>query len=119
MQPSFKYKAHIIKVTDGDTVLAELDLGFNTFRKEKLRLYGVDCPETRTKDPVEKKLGLKAKAWTKEQVEGKDVVIQSEKQGKFGRFLARVYLDDLCINDELIKRGMAKAYYGGSRNKDN
>ncbi len=110
-----RYKATVLEVTDGDTAVCLISLGFNTYRKEKLRFYGVDCPETRTRDLEEKKKGLEAKNWVKSMIEGKEVVIISTKQGKFGRYLAMVYIDDLCINEELVKRGMAKEYFGGKR----
>ena len=110
-----EYTATVLKVIDGDTIDVMIDLGFKTFRKERIRLDGVDTPETRTRDLEEKKKGLEAKNWVKSMIEGKEVIIISTKQGKFGRYLAKVYIDDLCINEELIKRGMAKEYFGGKR----
>ncbi len=115
MKPSFRYKAFVDRVIDGDTLDLTFDLGFKTFRKERIRLNGVDTPETRTKDLKEKAKGLEAKNWVKKMVEGREVVIISTKQGKFGRYLAEVYIDGLCINKELIRRGMAKEYFGGKR----
>ncbi|GAG51829.1 unnamed protein product [marine sediment metagenome] len=115
MKPSFRYKCRVLKVLDGDSADTEISLGFNVYTKQRLRFLGVDCPETRTKDLEEKKAGLKAKKWVKSMIEGKEVIIESEKAGKFGRFLARVYIGDMCINDELIKRGLASEYWGGAR----
>jgi len=87
----YEYKAKLIKVVDGDTVDAMIDCGFSVFRKERIRLRGINAPESRTRDKEEKKLGLAAKARLKELIkEGKNefmVKTSIDKKGKYGRLL--------------------------------
>jgi micrococcal nuclease len=116
----YRYDAKIIKVIDGDTIDAIVDLGFNISIKERFRLYGVDTPETRTKNKKEKMAGLKAKAFVKKAIEGKTVILDIVKgTGKFGRYLAEVHyqIDDkyFPLNTQLVELGYAKEYYGGQR----
>jgi len=112
-EPAFRYKAFVDLVVDGDTVDVTLDLGFKTLRKECMRLYGVDTPESRTKNVQEKMHGIIVKQYVKEQLEGKTVVLESVKQEKFGRYLANIYLPDgSCINKTLVEKGMAREYFG-------
>jgi len=112
-EPAFRYKAFVDLVVDGDTVDVTLDLGFKTLRKERMRLYGVDTPESRTKNVQEKMHGIIVKQYVKEQLEGKTVVLESVKQEKFGRYLANIYLPDgSCINKTLVEKGMAREYFG-------
>ena len=113
------YKAEIIRCVDGDTVDVWVDTGFDMRIKQRLRLHGIDTPETRTRDPVEKKAGLMAKARVQELLEaGKCYTIWTIEKGKFGRYLARIYLDDKrrrCVNDMLIKEDLAVPYTGQSK----
>jgi micrococcal nuclease len=118
------YEYEILKVervVDGDTVDVIFDLGFEVFRRERVRLQGVDTPESVTKDLKEKKLGLETKAfvgeWLKKQ---KRLVAQTSKDegDKFGRFLARIRGDTECLNEILIRDGWAWAYDGGKKVKD-
>jgi len=106
------YKAKIERVVDGDTVDAFVDLGFSVWIKQSLRLYGIDTPETRTLDLVEKVAGLACKKWLEEQVAAaKEVTIKSIKVDKYGgRYLAILYLDGRDINQEMLNNGMAKPY---------
>jgi len=117
MKFNYKYKAEIIRCVDGDTVDVWVDVGFDMRIKQRLRLYGIDTPETRTRDPVEKKVGLMAKARVQELLEvGKSYTIWTVEKGKFGRYLARIYLEeDNCVNDMLIAEDLAVAYAGQSK----
>jgi len=118
----YEYKAKVIKVIDGDTIDVEVDLGWKITIKDRLRLGGIDTPETRTRDKEEKKKGLEAKQFVIDKIEGKEVLICTEKQGKFGRYLADVYYStdeaedfDTNLNQLLVSRGLAKIYHGGKR----
>lgn len=122
----YEYKAKITRVVDGDTVDALIDCGFSIFRQERIRLYGIDAYESRTRDKEEKKKGLAAKARLKELVkEGKSLVIvrtEIDKKGKFGRLLGRLYhplefgqLGGLSYNEILVKEGHAVDYFGGKK----
>jgi len=108
----YKYKAKVINVVDGDTIDAIVDLGFKLKWETRLRLYGIDTPETRTKNLDEKKKGLEAKEYVKSKIEGKEVLIETHKKGKFGRYLATIFIDGINLNLELIKKGLAREYYG-------
>lgn len=117
----YNYDAKVVRVIDGDTIDCIVDLGFNITIKERFRLYGIDTPETRTKDKVEKIAGFKAKLYVQDKIEGKTVILNIVKgTGKFGRWLAEVHYQDIAgkyhpLNDELVKFGYAKRYYGGKR----
>lgn len=101
----YKYKAKLIKIVDGDTVDLMVDLGFDTFRKERFRLYGINAPESRTRDLEEKKRGLAAKAYLAEQMkELKFIETMQDKKGKYGRFLVKLFNNHhVCINDIMVK----------------
>ena len=111
------YSAKCLKVVDGDTIDARVDLGFDTFKKVRIRLVGINAPESRTRDLEEKEKGLAAKARVKQLIsENKNkFVLHSQGVGKFGRCLGEIYLGDSKLNDILINEGHAVAYYGGKR----
>tara|TARA_B100001113_G_scaffold41614_1_gene29481 strand:- start:551 stop:895 length:345 start_codon:yes stop_codon:yes gene_type:complete len=111
------YSAKCLKVVDGDTIDARVDLGFDTFKKVRIRLVGINAPESRTRDLEEKERGLAAKARVKQLIsENKNkFVLHSQGVGKFGRCLGEIYLGDSKLNDILINEGHAVAYYGGKR----
>ena len=111
------YSAKCLKVVDGDTIDARVDLGFDTFKKIRIRLVGINTPESRTRDLEEKERGLAAKARVKQLIsENKNkFVLHSQGVGKFGRCLGEIYLGDSKLNDILINEGHAVAYYGGKR----
>ena len=118
----YQYKAKLIKVVDGDTVDALIDCGFSTFKKERVRLYGINAPESRTRDKKEKKRGLASKARLKELIkEGKNEFIVEtmiDKKGKYGRLLGELFRDvdtERSYNDMLVSEGHATEYFGGSR----
>lgn len=111
IQPNYTYKAVIVKIIDGDTIDADIDVGFKVRTIQRLRLLGVDCPEMNGPD---KETGLLAKAFAIGAVLGKPVVLMTTKADAFGRYLADVmYMDGdkpKNLNDELIANGFAVVY---------
>lgn len=102
------YKAKITSVYDGDTVTADIDLGFHIWAHgEKLRLHRINTPEVRG---VERPQGLVSRDWLRKKILGKDVLIRTikDKKGKYGRYLAEIFLDGTNINDQLVKEGLAE-----------
>ena len=108
----FTYDAKLIKVIDGDTIDAEIDLGFHVFVRKRIRLYKIDAPEVRTKDLNEKALGKKAKLRLLEILDSNDghFVLKSYGLGKFGRCLGEIFINNLSINETLIKEEHASRY---------
>ena len=90
----YEYRCKVVKVVDGDTVDVDIDLGFGLWlKKQRIRLYGIDTPESRTRDKVEKRFGLKAKDYlTKRLEEGAILKTRLDKRGKFGRILGEFIL---------------------------
>ena len=117
----YQYKAKLIRVVDGDTVDAMIDCGFSTFKKERIRLYGIDTPECRTRDKEEKARGLAAKARLEELIAEGDnefiVETSIDKKGKYGRILGEfLSLDDRTnINELMIHKHNAVSYHGASK----
>ena len=117
----------INRVLDGDTIDVTIDLGFDLYKKERVRVAGVDTPEKRTRDLEEKALGYDATNWLKEKLEGAiegedDLVIRTELVGgvgKYGRLLGWLYIGDadLSLNEQMITEGYAWAYDGGTKQK--
>ena len=106
----YEYKAKIVKVIDGDTVDVTIDLGFSITIEERIRFYGINCPETRTSDKIEKARGIQSKAFTESKLPvGKTVTLQSKvfDKEKYGRILADVIVDGVNLNQELLKEGLA------------
>ena len=118
----------IVKVLDGDTIDVMIDLGFDLFKKERVRIAGVDTPEKRTRDLEEKALGIDATNWLKEKLDSTiagddELTIRTELVGgvgKYGRLLGWLYVGDaqLSLNEEMITEGYAWAYDGGTKQKD-
>jgi micrococcal nuclease len=111
------YSAKLVRVVDGDTCDAMIDLGFNVWVKNRIRFYGVDTWESRTRDLEEKKLGLAAKAYVKDLLENSDegkFSIISHGTGKYGRVLGELFVKghDLSVNDLLKENGHAYEYFG-------
>lgn len=104
----------IIKVVDGDTIDAMVDLGFDTHIKCRIRLLGINAPESRTRDKEEKKRGLEAKARLKELCKG-NVLLQSHGKEKYGRILGELFSSGISLNNIMVAEGHAKEYYGGKR----
>jgi micrococcal nuclease len=119
----YEYKVKVVRVIDGDTVDVDIDLGFGIWlRKERVRIMGIDTPESRTRDKVEKKFGLASKAKLKALLkDGAILKTQVSKKGedmkgKFGRILGDFILDDgRKVTEVLIDEGHAVAYFGGSK----
>lgn len=114
----YHYKIHkLVKVVDGDTIDAVIDLGFNIFVEKRIRLYGIDTPECRTRDLEEKARGLAAKKKLKQLLTEKKepIFIESFGEGKFGRLLAKIYVDQHDIIATMIHEGYGKEYDGGTR----
>ena len=125
------YNFRVIEINrdlDGDTIDVTIDLGFDLYKKERVRVAGVDTPEKRTRDLEEKELGKDATNWLKEKLEGAvagddDLVIRTELVGgvgKYGRLLGWLYIGDgdVSLNEQMIEEGYAWAYDGGTKQKD-
>lgn len=118
------YVNEVTNVVDGDTIDVVIDLGFDILFKSRVRLAGIDTPESRTSDKVEKVLGLEAKEYLKKHIKAaKKVIIRTEKMDsseKYGRILGWVYLDgeSESINNKMINDGYAWGYMGDTKIKD-
>jgi micrococcal nuclease len=118
----------INRVVDGDTIDVTIDLGFDLYKKERVRVAGVDTPEKRTKNLEEKALGLDATAWLKAKLEetikgDEELTVRTELKGgvgKYGRLLGWLYVgdSDISLNEQMITEGYAHAYDGGTKNMD-
>ena len=118
----------INRVVDGDTIDVTIDLGFDLYKKERVRVAGVDTPEKRTRNLEEKELGKDATNWLKEKLEGAisgddELSVRTELVGgvgKYGRLLGWLYIGDadLSLNEQMIAEGYAWAYDGGTKQKD-
>lgn len=114
----YTYRATVTEVIDGDTLRANVDLGFRIWvNAETFRLYGIDAPESRglasrKVTEAEKERGRASKAALKKLVEGRAVALCtiSDKRGKYGRYLARIFVDDLDVNQWLVDQGYAVPY---------
>jgi micrococcal nuclease len=113
----YEYNAKTLRVVDGDTVDAMIDLGFDTWKKIRIRMHGINAPESRTRDLEEKKRGLAAKARLVELLENADnkFILVSHGVGKFGRCLGDIRINDASVNLQLITEGHGTEYYGGKR----
>jgi len=118
------YVRKVENVVDGDTIDVLIDLGFDILFASRVRLAGIDTPESRTKDLAEKALGLESKEYLKKALkDAKSVVIKTEKMNsteKFGRVLGWVYIngDTVSLNDMMINDGYAWGYLGDAKVKD-
>ena len=111
----------VIKVVDGDTIDILIDLGFDLTKKERVRLAGIDTPESRTRDLEEKAMGLEAKDFLERRLtEGmaSGLRVKTEKDGKYGRMLGYLFCGETNINNEMVYRGYAWVYDGGKKEKD-
>jgi micrococcal nuclease len=118
------YVRKVEKVVDGDTIDVLIDLGFDILFQSRVRLAGIDTPESRTKDKIEKALGLESKEYLSKYLkDAKSVVIKTEKMNsteKFGRILGWIYIngDTESLNDKMINDGYAWGYMGDTKVKD-
>ena len=127
----YVYKAKLDRIVDGDTVDAVIDLGFDVSVHKRIRLAGIDTPESRTRDLEEKERGLASKARLEEMLEGGEFILESKEVGKYGRvlgtlFVERISEDNLTaepqtiqinINETLVREGYAVEYWGGKKKK--
>lgn len=118
------YVRKVENVVDGDTIDVLIDLGFDILFQSRVRLAGIDTPESRTKDLAEKALGLESKEYLKKHLkDAKSVIIKTEKMDsseKYGRILGWVYVngDTESLNDKMINDGYAWGYMGDTKVKD-
>ena len=118
----YEYRAKLVKVVDGDTVDVDIDLGFGVWlQKERVRIMGIDTPESRTSDKVEKIFGLAAKNRLKQLIE-KDAILKTfaakdgeDMKGKFGRILGDFIVGDKTVSEILIEEGHAVKYWGQNK----
>lgn len=118
----YEYRCKVVKIIDGDTVDVDIDLGFGVWlHKERVRLYGIDTPESRTRDLEEKKYGLAAKDFLTGMLDDDQIILKThkDKTGKFGRILGELWrtsnYTDKSINTYMIEKHHAVAYYGQSK----
>ena len=125
------YNFRVIKinrVVDGDTIDVTIDLGFDLYKKERVRVAGVDTPEKRTRNLEEKALGIDATGWLKAKLEesikgDEELTVRTELKGgvgKYGRLLGWLYVgdSDISLNEKMITEGYAHSYDGGTKNMD-
>ena len=109
VKSKYLYLGEVLRVIDGDTFNIRVDVGFHTFRLENIRLMGVNTPEIRGKERPE---GLKVKEYVKQLIEGKKVLIETFKKGKYGRYVCEIYLggkdDKQPLSENLLQKGYAK-----------
>lgn len=118
----YEYRAKLVKVVDGDTVDVDIDLGFGVWLKdERVRIMGIDTPESRTSDKVEKVFGLAAKERMKQLIE-KDTILKTfaakdgeDMKGKFGRILGDFIVGDKMVTEIMIEEGHAVKYFGQNK----
>ncbi len=114
----------VLKIVDGDTIDADIDLGFDISLTKRVRLNGIDTPESRTTDLKEKALGLEVKEWLKHKLEGaKDILIKTQlpdSTEKYGRILGNLYINNesLSLNEQMVNTGYAWSYKGDAKIKD-
>ena len=114
----YEYNCKIVRVVDGDTVDVDIDLGFDTWKcGERIRLYGVDTPECRTRDAEEKAAGLLAKEFVEDTLHvGGTYTLTTREKGKFGRYLGVIMLSDrTSVNAALVSENLAVPYHGQSK----
>lgn len=118
MSDPYIYRCEIVRVVDGDTIDVNVDLGWSiSVRKQRIRLYGVDAPESRTRDLEEKKYGKASKKFVKDFLNSDNILLKTREKGKYGR-----YLGDFCVNgkwlcNEMIAAYHAVPYYGQNKSE--
>ena len=114
----------VLKVVDGDTIDASIDLGFDISLEKRIRFAGIDTPESRTTNVKEKAMGLESKEWLKKTLEGaKDILIKTElpdSTEKYGRIIGHLFINgqETSLNNQMIDEGYALAYDGGTKGMD-
>ena len=109
----------VTKIVDGDTIDVLLDMGFDILYQQRVRLFGIDTPESRTRDKEEKKYGLLSKYFLKAELSlGKKITVKTYKgdeTGKFGRILGDIWIDGKSVNQKMCDKGYAVPYYGQNK----
>ena len=117
----YEYGCKVTRVVDGDTVDVILDLGFSILHKCRVRLYGIDTPESRTRNKDEKVRGKLASKFLQDAIDnGTKVVLRSklkDSKGKYGRVLGEIIVDNINLNVSMIEKNLAVAYFGQSKNE--
>lgn len=104
----YQYKIKVLKVVDGDTIDACIDLGFDTFVNKRIRLHGINAPETRTRDKEEKARGKESKKFLSELIaNNNNIYLNSMDVGKYGRVIGEIFIDGKNINDKMVAEGHA------------
>ena len=119
----YEYRCKVVHIVDGDTVDVDIDLGFGVWmKKQRIRLYGIDTPESRTRDLEEKKYGLAAKKFLTGMLDdeaGITLKTHKDAEGKFGRILGELWRNtdyaDQSINEHMIEQNHAVEYFGQSK----
>ena len=119
----YEYRCKVVHIVDGDTVDVDIDLGFGVWmKKQRIRLYGIDTPESRTRDLEEKKYGLAAKEFLTGMLDDEAGIIlktHKDKEGKFGRILGELWRTtnyaDQSIKEYMVEKSHAVEYYGQSK----
>ena len=114
----YEYKCKLVKVVDGDTIDIDIDLGFGVWlQKQRIRLYGIDTPESRTSDATEKIYGMAAKQFLTKWTNSGGLTIKTHKdaKGKFGRILGEIWCFNTNVNEKLVEENHAVRYHGQSK----
>jgi micrococcal nuclease len=109
----YTYKVkEVVRIVDGDTIDLIIDAGFYIYVQQRIRLKGIDAPETRTLDLKEKDEGLRAKEWLERELKDRQVTIKTTKEDKYGRMLGELFTRDhyLSINERMLQEGFAAKY---------
>ncbi|MAC71635.1 MAG: nuclease [Gammaproteobacteria bacterium] len=116
MYDPYIYVCEIVKVVDGDTIDVNVDLGWSvSVRKQRIRLYGIDAPESRTRDLEEKQFGKASKKFVKDFLNSDHILLKTREKGKYGRYLGDFCVDDKWLCDEMIQAHHAVPYYGQNK----
>ena len=116
----YRYKVYVTRIVDGDTVDVDIDLGFGMiYKKQRVRMMGIDTPESRTRDLEEKFYGKASKAHLTKILDGQEVQLVSHDKGKFGRILGEVFVGNskFSVNQQMIKEYHAVPYFGQSKDE--
>ena len=115
----YEYRARIKRIVDGDTIRVDIDLGFDMFlTNQTVRLYGIDAPESRTKDKEEKYYGTLAKDFLNDYCPKGTVIklrTHLDKKGKFGRILGDIIVNNVSLNEQMVEENLAVLYEGQSK----
>jgi len=117
---SYRYNVKVTRIVDGDTVDVDIDLGFGmVYKKQRVRMMGIDTPESRTRDLEEKFYGKQSKYHLEDLLKDKSIQLQSHDKGKFGRILGELFIGEsaFSVNQQMIKDYHAVPYFGQSKDE--